>query len=95
MRALDLFCGTKSVAKILEETHETETLDFDPRFEPSILTSILDWDYTVYPPGHFDIIWLSPPCTRYSNARSMGGPRNMEELADPLVVAALRAVEYL
>jgi hypothetical protein len=26
----------------------------------------LEWDYTTYPKGYFDIIWASPPCNSFS-----------------------------
>jgi len=29
----------------------------------------LEWDYTMYPVGHFDLIWASPPCDTFSNLR--------------------------
>ncbi len=33
---------------------------------------IIDWDYTVFPPKYFDLIWASPPCTEYSIAKAIG-----------------------
>ena len=30
---------------------------------------ILNWDYTKYEPGYFDIIWASPPCNTFSYLR--------------------------
>ena len=46
MRALDMFCGRKSVAKVLGEYgYEVETLDFDHKRNPSICVDILDWDH--------------------------------------------------
>ncbi|KAK3284163.1 hypothetical protein CYMTET_8168 [Cymbomonas tetramitiformis] len=37
----------------------------------------LKWDYQQYPPGYFDVIWASPPCTQYSQARTTGGPPDL------------------
>jgi site-specific DNA-cytosine methylase len=30
---------------------------------------ILEWDYKVYQPGYFDVVWCSPPCETFSIAR--------------------------
>eukprot|EP00854_Cymbomonas_tetramitiformis_P003930 gene3930-biopygen3866 len=53
-----------------------------------------DWDPTQYPPGFFDVIWASPPCTQYSQARTTGGPPDLEG-ADKSVGCTLDAIEYL
>ena len=59
-RALDLFCGQKSAAKVLERHgFHVETLDNDPNRDPSICVNILEWDYrAAYPPGFFTLLWL-------------------------------------
>ena len=65
MKCLDLFSGTHSVANILREKgHEVITLDIDGNSDINI--DILEWDYTIYPVGYFDIIWASPPCATFS-----------------------------
>jgi hypothetical protein len=54
----------------------------------------LTWDYTVYPPGHFDVIWASPCCTQYSCARrNAKTPRNLS-LADSLVLRSREIIDY-
>ena len=64
-RMLDLFSGTGSVAEFFQEQgFDTITVDYDPKFQPDIRVDILSWDYTVYPPGHFDIIGCCPPMHR-------------------------------
>jgi site-specific DNA-cytosine methylase len=67
MRVLELFSGTHSIGKICEEKGwEVISLDLKGA---DINMNILDWDYTMYPVGHFDIIWASPPCDTFSQLR--------------------------
>jgi hypothetical protein len=40
--------------------------------DADIKCDIMDWDYTLYPPRYFDVIWASPPCTEYSQAKTTG-----------------------
>ena len=37
-----------------------------------IKCDIMEWDYKVFEPGSFDVIWASPPCTEYSRAKTVG-----------------------
>lgn len=67
MRVLELFSGSGSVGKICKELgYEVVSLDLK---NADINCNILDWDYTKYPIGHFDIIWASPPCDTFSVLR--------------------------
>lgn len=67
LKVLDLFCGTKSIGGAFSrEGHEVVTLDIITDFDPDICTNILDWDYRIFSPGHFDVIWASPPCEAFS-----------------------------
>jgi len=69
MKALELFCGTKCVGKVLEEMgYEVISLDFMKKFDPTICVDICKWDYKVYKPDEFDIIWASPECKTFSVA---------------------------
>ena len=64
MKLLELFSGTKSVGKVAEQLgYEVISLDLK---DADINCDILDWDYTVYEPGYFDVIWASPPCDTFS-----------------------------
>jgi len=70
MKLLDLFCGTKSVARVAEQLgYDVVTLDIDPRCNPSICANILEFDYTFWRPGQFDVVWASCPCQTFSCAR--------------------------
>ena len=64
-RALELFCGTKSVGKVLDK-HNFETISVDilKKFNPTIQTDILKLDYKNLPIP--DFIWASPPCNSFS-----------------------------
>lgn len=72
MVVLDLFCGTKSVAKAFEARgHTVFTVDWDKRFNPDLsadigtLTAQDIIDLCGCVP---DVIWASPDCTTYSVA---------------------------
>lgn len=67
MRILELFSGTGSVGKVCKEMGwEVISLDLKGA---DINTNILNWDYTQYPVGHFNLIWASPPCDTFSQLR--------------------------
>ena len=84
-RLLELFCGTKSIGRAFEAAGwEVVSLDIVSKFEPTILT--------LFPPGHFDMVWASPVCTEYSRALTMR-PRRLEE-GDALVLRALEIMEH-
>ena len=83
MKLLELFSGTGSVGRAFaEKGWEVISLDSDPKTDATIHEDILKWDYSTYPPGHFDAIWASPCCQQYSCAsRGAKAPRNLA-LAD-------------
>jgi site-specific DNA-cytosine methylase len=95
MRLLELFSGTGSIGRAFtEQGWEVISLDSDPKTEATIHEDILTWDYTVFPPGHFDAIWASPCCTHYSCARrGAKTPRNLP-LADSLVLRSREIINY-
>jgi site-specific DNA-cytosine methylase len=67
MKLLELFSGSGSVGKIAKElNYEVISLDLK---DADINCNILNWDYTIYPTGYFDIIWASPPCDTFSIMR--------------------------
>jgi hypothetical protein len=91
MRTLELFSGTKSFSKAVEATTKV-SVDILPKFNPTHVADILTWDYTIYPPGYFDIVWCSPPCTEYSKAKTHG-VRNLD-LADACVRRCFTIIDY-
>ena len=63
MRVLELFSGTGSIGKAFADS-EVVSVDSNPRFDPTILCDIRDFDCAGF--DHFDYIHASPPCTEYS-----------------------------
>ena len=71
MRLLELFSGTQSVGKVARELgYEVVSLDRD--MDADLKMDIMDWDYTLYPPRSFHVIWALPPCTEYSRGKTVG-----------------------
>ena len=92
---LDLYSGTGSVAAIFAARgYEVVTVDIDPTYQPTIQVDMLTWQYWEnFPPGHFDVIACSPPCTEFSQA--MTRRRRDLEYADALVQKGLEIINYL
>lgn len=72
MKILDLFCGTKSIAKAFAERgHETYTVDWNKDFNPTLCADIGNLsaeDIITLCNGKPDVIWASPDCTTFSVA---------------------------
>jgi len=94
MRCLEVFKGTGSVSKVFEAAGwEVVSVDIEAKFEPTHCVDVLEWDYPKqYPPGHFDYVHFSPPCTEYSTALRFR-PRILE-LGDVLVDRALEILMF-
>ena len=68
MKILELFCGTKSFAKVCKgRGHEVFTIDNNPKHDPDLCIDILDLQIKDIP-FKPDVIWASPPCTTFSIA---------------------------
>ena len=66
---LELFSGTGSVGKVanaLTEGFGVISVDNNKKSNPTICADILEWDYKQFEPGHFEVIWASPPCNTFS-----------------------------
>jgi hypothetical protein len=112
MRVLELFKGTGSVGAYYKQRNggrttaqraDVTSLDIDPSTEPDFCVDILQWDYEVYPPGYFDVIWASPECKLYSQLQRLNIGRfiSQEELTDQRILQSCvirhvcRIIEYL
>ena len=95
MKLLELFSGTKSVSKAVGNKFiEIVSLDNINKYNPTICSDILSWDYKKYPPGYFNVIWASPPCTEYSILKNNTGMETNMELADTIVLKVFEIIDY-
>jgi len=95
-RVLELFSGTGSVGKFCRAHgfDEVVSLDILPKAGATHTADVLTWDYkALYPPGHFEIVWASPPCVHFSCARTTGPPRDLE-LANSIVKKSIEIITY-
>ena len=95
-RLLELFAGTGSIGRAFREVGwDVVSLDIDPKTDATFHCDVRDFDFRRWPPGAFDALWASPPCTHYSRARTVAKtPRDLEG-ADAVVAATLRAILHL
>ena len=85
-KMLDLFCGTKSMAKAFERAGwETYTVDWSPQFEPTLCCDVntLTVDKIIELCGGIpDFVHMSPDCTSYSVAAIFHHRRKNEETGE-------------
>ena len=87
--------GAGSVSKpFAAASWEIVEVDWDPTYGPTHCCNLMTWQCP-YDAGHFDVVWASPDCTRYSIARTTAkSPRNFFK-ADALVERCLQIIEQL
>lgn len=67
MNTVELFSGTKSFSKVMEEYgFLTETIDNDISLDPGIVGDMRDVPDNYFP--HTHMLWASPPCQGFSVA---------------------------
>lgn len=92
---VELYSGTGSVGRAFEEAGwEVISVDIDPTCNPTICKSVLDLSAQDFRGQRVDLVWGSPPCTYYSQARTRGPPVDLEE-ADKLVLAVINLARNL
>ena len=69
MLTLELFAGAGSLGNVFKNWG-CQVVSLDRDMDADIRTDIMDWDYRIYEPGCFDVIWSSPPCTERSRAKT-------------------------
>ena len=91
-------CSFSSTARHMFPDSYIVTLDINPVHDDTISphhisADITKWDYLKYfDPGFFDIIWASPPCDKYSRARTTGPTVNYH-IPDQIVTSVLRIIQ--
>ncbi len=68
MKVLELFKGSGSITKFYENNNDVEVISLDilKKYNPTIVSDIMKFDYKQFDIGYFDIIWSSPECKIYS-----------------------------
>ena len=94
-RLLELFSGTGSVGRVFAAAGwDVYSVDLDPKAACSEHCDVLAFEATRWPPGYWDMIWASPPCTHYSRARTTAKtPRDLWG-SDALAQRTLDIIAY-
>ena len=96
MKIIDVFSGSGSMGKAFaEKGWEVISVHSDPMTETTIHEDILAWDYSTYPPRHFDAILARPLCTQYYCARRVTKTPHNLALADTLGQRSQEIINYL
>ena len=70
---------------------EVVSMDICPKHSPDFCCDVLEFDFSIWPRGWFDMVWASPPCTLYSVASNNTRP----EEGNVLTRRCLEIIEYL
>ena len=90
IKLLELFSGTGSVGTVVKDFgFDVVSLDLK---NAEINCDILNWDYQQHPVEHFDVIWASPPCTEYSEAKTTA-VRKIDD-ANKIVLKTIEITKY-
>tara|TARA_Y100001972_G_scaffold105487_1_gene133064 strand:- start:250 stop:879 length:630 start_codon:yes stop_codon:yes gene_type:complete len=68
MKILELFKGSGSITKYFIDNNDVEVISLDilEKYNPTICSDIMTFDYKQFDIGYFDIIWASPECKIFS-----------------------------
>lgn len=72
MNVLDVFSGSQSLRReFINNGHQVTSIDIKKYRNSSpdtLIMNFLDFDFKVYSPGHFDILFFGLPCDAFSKA---------------------------
>jgi site-specific DNA-cytosine methylase len=86
---LELFSGTGSMGRAFKKSKglpwDIDSVDTDPNAAATITKDVLQFDPAEDMDGdNIAVVWASPPCTFYSQARSREKPNDLQD-SDALV----------
>ena len=92
-KAIDLFSGSGSVADVLRQRgYEVVTLDLLPKYNADWQVDVMEWQYWRIPARTFDVITASPPCTEFSQAKTVGERKLTQAMH--IVEKTLEIIQY-
>jgi len=96
MKILELFKGSGSITNYYKERDNVEviSLDFNPKYKPTICCDIMDFDYKKYDIGYFDIIWASPECILFSTLQYTHIGRKWKD-KEELITEQKKNIKYI
>lgn len=98
-RMLDLFSGLKGASQAFIDDPEWEvvTVDNTAELEPDLVMDLEDPMplLMMFPPGHFDLIWASPPCVEFYQVCAPWFDNYGEEPSMVLVRSAMTIIQEL
>ena len=100
LKLLELFAGTGSVGEVFQQAgHDVVSLDITDKglkagTKLTVEIDIMEWDYTIYPPETFQLLWASPPCEHYSLARTTATTPRDFPYYDALVEKTLEIIDW-